>query len=204
MKISKGGNSGPRLEEGTYMARLVHVIGLGEHEQNSQYPEKGDCDKILFTVELPTETMEINGEEKVRLQSKQENMFLTEKANLVKLIKAADPKFNYEKSDGYEMEQLVGKPLMVTIGSTSGDRAKITQFAGIMKGLAVPPQVSDSIFFDFYEPDKGEWDKMMSWVQDTIKKATNFEGSAVEAMLEGKEAPSSGPSSSDMGDDIPF
>ena len=148
MKLKKGpsGEKFPRIEEGNYMSRIVQIIGLGVHMRDDRSPEKGTCEKLLITCEYPTEMIEINGEQVPRFQSKQENVFMNEKANLPKIIKAAIPSFDLDKMDdeGFDVNELLGKGCMTVIGSTASDKPKITAFTPSMKGFDCPPQISES------------------------------------------------------------
>jgi len=194
MKLKKGpsGEKFPRIEDGTYLSRIVQIIGLGSHERDDRYPEKGTCDKVLITCEYPTEMITINGEDLPRFQSKQENMFLTDKANLVKIIKAAIPEFDLEAEDDFDFYTLLGKSPMTTIGSTSTGNPKIVSFTPEMKGMPCPPQISESIMFDFYEPDLDTFNGLMQWVQDLIKEADNYPGSALQELVENRAKASAG------------
>jgi hypothetical protein len=185
MKLKKGGSGEkfPRLEEGTYPSRIVQVVGLGEHVKNDMFSEDEMCDKILITCEYPTELITIDGEEKPRFQSKEVNLIGGEKANLTKIILACDPKADLD--DDYEMSELIGKTCLTEIGSTSGDRAKITAWSKPMKGMKVDACMSETMFFDFYEPDVDVFNQLMGWVQDKIKEANNFEGSDLQLALGG-------------------
>jgi len=206
MKLKKGssGESFPRIEDGTYLSRIVQIVGLGQHMRDDRYPDKGTCDKVLITCEYPTELIEVNGEEVPRFQSKSENMFLTEKANLVKIIKAAIPGFDIEAmgyDDEFDFNQLLGKPLMTTIGSTKTGKPKITAFTSVMKGVKCPPQMTDSVLFDFYEPDLEVFNRLMEWVQKEIQSAENYSGSELELLLGERD----GDTDTDIDEsDVPF
>lgn len=183
MKIkANAGKDFGRLEEGSYVSRVVQIVGLGEHLRDDRYPEKGDCDKLLITCEYPTELIEIKGEMKPRFQSKQENMFLTDRSNLYKIILSVNPKFNIKEADEFDLNDILGQPCMTTIGTTSQGNAKITGWSPLMKGLDVPECMSELVMFDFYEPVKEEYDKLANWAKDDIKKASNYEGSEVEKL----------------------
>lgn len=205
MKLKKGPSKEkfPRIEDGNYMSRIVQLVGLGEHLKDDRSPEKGTCGKMLITVEYPTEMITINDEEKPRLQSKTENMFLTEKANLLKIIKAGIPSFNLDDIEEFDFNELLGKPCMTVIGSTATGNPKITAFTPPMKGFEVPPQISESVMFDFDEPDLEIFNGLRGWVQDTIKAAEDYPGSILEGMINGTGSSPSG-SGADMGDDVPF
>ena len=178
-----GGGKVERIGECTVMGRVVSVVTLGEHQYHSKFPEKGDCDKVLLTVELPTETVEVDGKDVPRLLSKTENVFLNSKSNLYKIIQACDPTADLDS--GYDISELVGKTCMITVGSTNTGKDKITSFAPAMKGLSVPEQVAKSVLFDFYTPDKDLFEGMMDWVKAELQDANNYVGSELEKMVTG-------------------
>jgi len=201
MKISAGGSGKvDPIGAGTVMARVLSVITLGEHQVHSQYPEKGSCDKVLLTVELPTETMKVDGEDMPRLLSQELNLYLNEKANLYKVISALDT--GADLSSGYDLSDLVGKACMVTIGATVTGKDKIVGWTATMKGLDVPELANDSILFDFYDPNQEVYDKLMEWVKGELKDATNFSGSPLEKML-GDDTEGSA-EAEEGGEELPF
>lgn len=192
MKLKKGGNSDfPRLEEGTYPSRVVQIVGLGSHLKNEMYSKTDECGKVLLTFEYPTELLEISGDKVPRFQSVTMNIIGGDRATLTKVIMACDPDTynNLDDDEDYELSNLLGKPCITEIGSTSGDKAKIVGFMKPMKGMKVPKLMSELVYFDFYEPDVGVYNELMEWVQKSICKALDFEGSDLERQLNGGVAP---------------
>lgn len=84
LKIKKkSGSSVPPMEAGTYPAVCVGIVDLGE-----QYNEafKKYTDKMLFIWEIPSQTIEIDGENKPRWLSKDFSASLHEKSNLYQTL----------------------------------------------------------------------------------------------------------------------
>lgn len=179
-----------RVEDGTYMARLVQMIELGDHEeQKFQSEETVVRSKLWLTFELPTETFEVTTEEdgvvvKPRWISKEITISGHEKSTLVQWVKALDPTGEVSKG-GRDAVKLLGQPCMVTVGTTSGGNAKITGVAPMMKGMDVPELANEANAFDYDAPDKAVFDKLPAFLQEKIETALNRPGSAVDIMLSG-------------------
>ena len=79
----KSGTSVPPMEAGTYPAVCIGIVDLGE-----QYSEtfKKYSDKLLIIWEIPSQTIEIDGEDKPRWLSKDFAASLHEKSVLHKIL----------------------------------------------------------------------------------------------------------------------
>lgn len=180
-KMTSGTPKAPRIEEGTYMARLVSIIDLGIQPQTDWQTgaEKDPQPKALFTWELPTETLEFtdeNGEvtEKPRWTSKQYTLSSYEMSNLYKLLVALG------KKEIKSLDELLDTECMVTIGSTINDNAKIVAVVPSPKGMAIEPLSIEARFFDFDKPEQDLYETQPNWVQGMIKDAINYTGFADE------------------------
>ena len=166
-----------RLEDGPVLARIVSVIDLGNQDQTDY--QTGDAtppkDKVMITYETPTEmiTYEKDGEEvtKPRWISKEYTLSMHEKSALFALTKAIAPDIN-------ALDELLNIPCQITIGSTSGDKAKVIGVSKTMKGLDVPELVNETFHFDFQEPDLKLFAELPEWIQTKIKEANDYNGFA--------------------------
>jgi hypothetical protein len=209
-KLAKPSGNYPKAErvaEGTYPARLVQLISLGVQESEWQ-GEKKTAAKVMLTFELPTETININGEEQPKWLSKQFNLSLHEKSSLTPVVKALDPSGQCQ-----DLTQLLGKPCMVQVGSTSTGNAKITSIVAPMKGMPVAEIYNPAkmIAFDFDEPDMDVFATFPQFIQEMIKSAINYNGFAdgVQAKPASKPAmakakPPVDSFDEDDGFDVPF
>lgn len=201
-----------RIDDGTYPARVVQIIDLGMQVQTdwqTQEPKTYDDGNTVIkpeayvNFEFPTERITINEEDKPRWCGKQYVISSHEKAALMGLMAATAPGSN-------NVADALTKPCTVTIGSTSGGNAKVTNVAPIMKGMTVPELENPAVVFDFDNPDMSVWDNIPNWIKEKIKSATNYEGSKLSKLVEQTQSESnktqSGASNFDDfdTDDIPY
>lgn len=181
-KVGQSDNSFPKLEPGVYAARLVQLIDMGVQPQTDyQTGEyKGDKPEVMFTFELPTETITIKDEERPRWVGKSIPLSWNEKSNFVKYILAV----GFKEGKTQHLRELLGNPCMVNMGRTSGDKEKIVGVTVPMKGFPIPPLANESKLFDFDDPDVEVFLSFPEWIQEKIKSAVNFPGSKLSNLLE--------------------
>lgn len=165
----------PKLEpiaSGTYMARLVQIIGLGIQESEWKGEIKV-ANKAFLTWELPDETVEYNGEQRPRWLSKEYTLSINEKSSLTQVVQALAPNGGVTS-----LTDLLGKPCMVTVGKTSTGNSKIVGVVAAMKGVTVK-EVYDSnkiVAFDFDNPDLTVLPTLPPFLLDKMKDAKNYNG----------------------------
>ena len=181
-----------RIEEGTYPARLISIIDLGNQPQTDW--QSGDAtdpkNRVLFTWELPTETLEHNNEDtgemehKPRRISKEYTLSNFEQSNLMKLIKSLATGEAITS-----LKQLLGQPCMVAIGSTINGKAKITSVMKTPKGMTVDECSVEPVYFDFDRPDQELFESQAGWIQQKVRDALNYSGFADDWGVDKKELP---------------
>lgn len=203
-----GQGGGERPEDGTYPGRFVQIVDVGEHEQTDFQTGEGTgkfARELFFAYELPTERIEVNGEDKPKWISERLKFSLNEKSKLTARLSALAG-----KKPAKTIEDLLGNPCMVEIGSTKNGNAKITNVSKLMKGVSVGDLENDARAFDMDEPDMDIWDTLPDFIKKMIKDARNFPNSAIEQKLiergedveqEEKEEAEPEP---DFDDDVPF
>lgn len=185
------------LEEGTYPARLVQVLLMGiQKERPYKGEERAPRLYVRLTYEMLDEFMKDDDgndiEDKPRWLS-EDVPFMSLKADLAKSTKryyALDPEARY---DG-DWAQLVGAPCMVTVVTEADKRPgndriyeKVASVSSMRpKEAAKAPELKNpGRIFDFYEPDLDVFNDLPDWIQDKIKSAVDYEGSALETALAG-------------------
>ena len=178
---TEGGNKKeyPRVEDGTYPARVVQLINLGRQVKTDW--KTGEVEtyddgnpivqpKVWVTFELPTETIDYGGEESPRWYSKEYTISAHEKAALPVLLAACGV-------DSGDITDLLDKPLLVTIGSTVSGKAKITQTSKLMKGMEVPDifKKEKMVVFDPYQPDMDVWETLPRFLREKIESAVDYD-----------------------------
>lgn len=165
-----------RVEDGTYPARIVQLVMLGEQLQTdwktgeALTTKNGDLDyrpEIWVTFEFPTERVKYEDDEGVevdrpRWTSKRYTFSFGEKANFKKLMDAVAP-------NAEVLDDLIGAAGIVTVGSTSGGKAKITGVTSPMKGMTIPELENEPIVYDLDDPDEEVFDSLPDFLQENIR-----------------------------------
>lgn len=166
-----------RVEDGTYPVRIVQAIMLGVQLQTDWQTNEAKVDKegnlvylpeVWITYEFPTERVKYmnDKEEEVdrpRWQSKTYTLSMGKKANFLKVMNA------FAGPEAETLEELLGKPGIVTVESTSGGKAKITNVAPPMKGMEVGPLENETSLYDLDEPDEEVFDSLPDFLQEKIR-----------------------------------
>jgi hypothetical protein len=191
-----------RVDDGTYPARVVQVVLLGKHKATDwqtgkqRFYDDGNPviqNLVMFTFEFPTETIEIDGEDKPRWYSKEYNASTNEMSSLMAVLKALD------EDKSLDLSNTVGKPCLVTIGSTSNDKPKVTGVTKVPKGMEVGELVNESRVFDPYDPDMEVWEKLPNFIRVKIKEAEDFDNMKLKKLLDVERAQEDNPD-----DELPF
>ena len=189
-----------RVEDGTYPARVVQVVGLGKHKATDWQTGKvkvyddGNVviqDLVMFTWEFPTERLEIDGESKPRWYSREYTISANEKANLPKILAAL--------GCGSDLSEAINKPCLVTIGSTSTGKAKVTGVTKLPKGMEVAELENVSKVFDPYNPDMEVWESLPAFMKTKIRAAEDFDNMKLKKLLDVERAQEDSPD-----DELPF
>lgn len=164
----------PPVEAGVYMAVCIGFVDLGEQysEKFKNYSYKG-----MYIWELPGETIEIDGEQKPRQLSKEFTISASNKSNLRKFIETWNSK-SYSDEDFMEFDvfEQVGKPcqLNVVLNETK-EYANVDNLMPIPKGFPAPTTNTEYIKWDMDAWNDAVFDKLPEWIQEKIKKSTQYQ-----------------------------
>lgn len=201
------------LEIGAVEGRVVGVCDLGLQPQKPYNgKEKPPKHKIRLTYEICDEFMlDEDGnemEDKPRWLSEDINFSSLESdlGTSTKRYRAIDPN---DESDG-DFTKLVGKPCMVVVGQytskkdgkVKNDVSDVTSITA-KKAAKLPKLVNEPQVFLLDDPDLDVFNKYPEWLQDKIKGNLEFEGSVLEALLNGDEKPKAKPEVTDEEEDEP-
>ena len=184
LKIKKkSGSSVPPMEAGTYPAVCVGIVDLGE-----QYSEtfKKYSDKLLVIWEIPSQTIEIDGEDKPRWLSKDFSASLNEKSNLYQTLvswrgKAFTENELTEDENGFMQFSVLdmlgtGCFLQVIVEEKNGNSYnRITSVISLPAGMSAPTTETPLIAFDMDAWDDEVFNSLPVWIQDRIKKSTQYQ-----------------------------
>lgn len=170
------------IDEGIYPARLARVIELGDQED-----KYGVKTKVVLAFTIPSETIEIDGEQKQRMMMTFPlNQTTNPDATLMKYMEALN---------GTTWEEVIGQPAMIEIKHKLVNGVTRMNINSVSKApkknpytggeFEVPAPDCDVYIFDWDSPNKEVFDKLSEFRQEQIKQAVNYQGSAVQKMLDG-------------------
>ena len=172
-----------RVEDGAYPARVVSIIDFGmqyatdyKTGEVKKYDDGNDViqHKVWINFEFPDELIDVDGEQEPRWYGKEYTVSAHEKSALYALLKAVDPK-GVATEGGRNVKGLLGLPAMVTIGSTSGGKAKIVSVSGVPKGMQVDALQNPEVLFDLDGDDLETFNSLPKWMQDRITDGVDFD-----------------------------
>lgn len=175
-KLTKTSNI-PILEAGTYPARCIGIIDTGEQWNEMAGKSRRE---ILFLFELPTELVEIDGEQKPRYMSQTYTMSMNEKAKMrIALETWRGKAFTEEELRGFDLTSVVDKPCMLTVVQKQSKNGKtyanISGIAKLIKGMTIPDAMSTLTVFDLDAPDALEkLETLPEWIQNKIKQSETY------------------------------
>lgn len=166
----------PLLASKSYSAVCTAAIYLGE--QFSQYDKQKQgkyVNQCMFIFEIPSERVEIDGESKPRwISTKRMNALLGERSALGQFISS----WCGEKMKTINLADLLGKGAILAVSqketSAGSKYNSIESITGIPDGIPAPKPESELLAFDADEPDMEVLEKLPTWIQDIIKKSTQF------------------------------
>ena len=166
----------PPVEAGVYMAVCIGFIDLGEQysEKFKNYSYKG-----MYVWELPGETIEIDGEQKPRQLSKEFTISGSNKSNLRKFVESWNGKsYSDEEFMEFDLFDQVGKAcqLNVVLNETK-EYANVDNLMPIPRGFPAPKTDTTPIKWDMDAWNDQVFAELPEWIQDKIKKSTQFQKS---------------------------
>jgi hypothetical protein len=153
----------------------VGIYGIGEQEKN--YKGKTSyVEQIIFTFELPSEPIEIDGEMKPRQLSRTFNASVSEKGHLGKFLKSWCGKGFTSKNElgNFEIFNLLGTSAMVNVIQTENGYSNIDTVMPLPKGMAVPSSDTALISFDVDEWDDDTYALLPGWIQEKVQNSSRY------------------------------
>lgn len=169
------GASIEKLENGVYTAISSMMIDLGK--QTSEKFGKTQR-KFMMIWTILGEEIEINGQKLPRTISKEYGYSLGEKSNLRKDLQAwRGVQFTAEELQGFNLLNILNKPCQLQIIKEEKNGSTYNNISSIMslpKGTTVE-LLKDTSYFDLEDVETWKnYEKIPGWIQEKIKKASNF------------------------------
>jgi len=170
-KVSDKGGDRVKIEPGTYSARCFRVVGIG-----TQQTPFGEKRQLIISWELPTELI-VGGDwdGKPMGVHKFYTETLNERSNLRKDLELWRGRaFTPEELDGFELENLLGAPCLVTVVATETDGRKVGSVTAAPKGLEVPEAVNPLVIWETDTGTSRMLDDLPDWLRDHVMKSEEF------------------------------
>lgn len=164
----------PPVEPGVYMAVCIGLVDLGEQYSTAF---KNYSNKCLYIWELPTELVEVDGEQKPRQLSKEFTVAATSKSNLRKLIESWNGK-SYSDEDFLEFDLFdqVGKSCQLNVVlNETGEYANVESVIPIPKGFPAPTSDTPPIKWNIDEWNDEAFAALPEWIAEKVKKSTQYQ-----------------------------
>lgn len=148
---TSGGKEFEQAPVGTEVARCIKIIDLGTQKNEFQGEVKFKA-QTLISWELPNALM-TDGEHagKPFIVSKFYTTSLHEKSTLRHDLAAWRGRdFTAEELKGFDPKNILGKPCMLSLVKAESGKTKVASVMAVMKGMEVPEQTSQSVFFSMY------------------------------------------------------
>jgi len=193
-----GGGDFVQVEPGTYPARCISIIDLGT--QRGEYQGKPTVRRqVMLVWELPTETVETKDGEKPMTVSKFYTVSLSEKSNLRPDLEAWRGRaFTDEELLGFDLNNVLDKPCMVSVKHNEKGRARVSSVAKLVKGMSVPDAVHKPFIFSLDNFDGTVFQAISPGIQKIIAQSDEYKASFAPP-----NNPQVGPAGVDD-DDVPF
>jgi len=198
--------SAPAMDAGTYSARCCAVIEIGIQKTSWQGQEK-EQPQILLIFEFPTETIEIDGEQKPRWMSQIYTKSINEKSKLRKTLAAWRGRdFNNEELCDFDIAKVLNVACTITISHTEKEGntyANIASIGKMMKGVPEPANVLKQFHFDI--DDDGTWGcfaDLPEWIQAKINQSEELKFRGIQLDKEGNRIQVASSKSADNGSQI--
>ena len=195
----------PPVEPGSYLARCVGVVDLGEQEV--EYKGKTRySDKVKLIFELPTERITIDGENLPRQLSRNFTFSVSKKGSLRQFISAwLSRSFTDGEFSEFDLFSLLRHPaLLSVVHSEDGQYANIAGAMAVPRGMDVPTAQSDLIRFDTQEWDDSAFDALPEYLQEQLKRSTQYRNMHLPDQEVSVEAAATEAAETASAEEVPF
>ena len=161
------------VEVGVHIGVCTRIIDLG-----SQYNEKFDLTqhKIMLTWEVADDMIEVDGEMKPKMISKEYTLSLSDKANLRRDLEAWRGKaFSDTELMGFDLINVLGKTCQLQVLQNDRGYAYIGSIMALPKGTPSVEPATQTIYFDLENKSCLTMiDNLPTWISDKIKASPEY------------------------------
>ncbi len=175
----------PPMESGVYMAVCVLVADLGD--QYSEMFKKAQR-KVVFSFDIPSETVVIDGEQRPRQLSKWFTFSVSKKSTLYKTLNSwLNANMSEQEMSEVDLFELIGRGCQVQVTvSEDGSHNNITNVMALPKGIPAPASDTPPTAYDIDEDDftSVKWDALPDWVKNAVMKSEQYQQNPPDTSLD--------------------
>lgn len=164
----------PPIPAGQYLAVCVGVFDLGE-----QYSEKfkNYSPKLMITFDVPAVTVEVDGKQEPRQLSREFTICGKNNSKLRAFISSWNGvQYSDEAFGEFDPLTQIGKPAMINVLlNETGEYANIDTIMSLFPGLPTPTTQTQMKIWDMDAWDDKAFEELPAWVQEKIKKSTQYQ-----------------------------
>lgn len=163
----------PPVKTGTYPAICICVVDLGHQLNKFNGREQA---RILFTWEIPSQTIEVDGEPKPRWVSRELTSTLDDRGNLKPILEAWTGAA--VSAESFDVSALLGRSCLVSVSvkqSANGTaRNEVTGVMALPEGMERPTTENELVLFDFDHYSEEALNALPEWVQRRVKESREY------------------------------
>ena len=171
--IASGTKKRDPIPEGIYPAICTRVIDLGDQTSKMF---GGTARKVLFSWEIPSETITVDGVDMPRMLSKEFTISLNEKSKLRPFLESWRGKtFSETELEGFDLKNILGAPCQMQIIHNDNGYENVSSIMALAKGMERPKPATELIYFDLSVANCLDLlKKLPEWVQEKIKLSPQY------------------------------
>ena len=181
----------PPVEAGVYVAICIGVVDLGEPDSEKF---KNNYNKVKLIWELVGEYIEVDGEQKPRQLSKEFAFSASKKGNLRTFLSSWNSReYGDEEFGEVDVFDQIGKPCQLqVVHNETGEYANVANLMPLPRGVAAPATSTKPIRWDMEQWDDVVFTELPEWIQEQIKKSTQYQKEHAPVTDVAVEAPNGG------------
>ena len=165
----------PIVENGTYLAVCVGVVFVGEqYMDRTAFGGRSSYEnQVVFVWDLPSE---LDKDGKPKQLSKDLNATSSPNGTLNSIMEAWNSRtYSREELEEADLNDQLGKVCQLTVAVSESGYSNVKAVAALPKGIQVPATDTPHITFDVDEWDDTAFAALPEWVQEKIKKSTQYQ-----------------------------
>jgi len=186
----------PPVPAGQYLAVCVGVFDLGD-QHSEKY--KNYSPKLIITFDIPAVTIEVDGKQEPRQLSREFTISGKNNSKLRAFISSWNGvQYSDEAFGEFDPLTQVGKPAMINVLlNETGEYANIDTIMPLFPGMPAPTTATPLKTWDMDKWDDKAFEELPGWVQEKIKKSTQYQKEhAPETSIEVKAPEAAAPAAS--------